>query len=101
MMKWTETDQKKRLACVRDFALQHAGAQMNLAELYLHGHPGENLDFDNAHAELQEIEKELGERLEYEFADMYRSAYMNYAGTLAIETYMRGGWRGRVCTMPS
>lgn len=90
MKKWTEADREKRLACVRDFAWQHAGEQMNLAELHLRKHPGENLDFDAAHAELQEFEKELVEKVEYDFADKYRSAYLSYAGTLAMETYMRG-----------
>ena len=56
MKKWTETDQEKRLAYIRGFAWQHAGEQMNIAEIYLRWHPGENEEYDSALASLNEIE---------------------------------------------
>ena len=90
MEKWTETDQEKRLAYIRDFAWQHAGEQMNIAETYLRKHPGENDAFDIALASLHEIEAEMEKRLECRFSDDCRSAYMNYAGSIAMEVYMRG-----------
>ena len=46
MKKWTESDQEKRLAYIRDFAWQHAGEQMNIAEIYLRRHLGENDEYD-------------------------------------------------------
>ena len=90
MKKWTDHDLEKRLAYIRDFAWQHAGEQLNIAEIYLRRHSGENEAFDNAHSELMEIESSLDEKLEYGFAERCRSAYMSYAGTLAMETYLRG-----------
>ena len=90
MKKWTETDQEKRLEYIRDFAWQHAGEQMNIAELYLRRHPGENEEYDSALALLHEIETGMEKKLDSRFADDCRSAYMNYAGAIAMEVYMRG-----------
>lgn len=90
MKKWTETDQEKRLAYIREFAWQHAGEQMNIAEIYMRRHPGENEEYDSALASLHEIETEIEKKLDYRFADDCRSAYMSYAGSIAMEVYMRG-----------
>ena len=65
--KWTETDQEKRLAYIRDFAWQHAGEQMNIAEIYLQRHPGENEEYDSSLASLHEIETEMEKRLEIRY----------------------------------
>ena len=90
MKKWTETDQEKRLAYIRDFAWQHAGEQMNIAVLYLRRHPRENDEYDSALAALSEIEAEMDKKLDCRFADDCKSAYMSYAGSIAMEVYMRG-----------
>ncbi len=80
----------KRLAYIRDFAWQYAGEQMNIAEIYLRRHPGENEEYDSSLSSLHEIEAEMEKRLDCRFADDCRSAYMNYAGSIAMEVYMRG-----------
>ena len=90
MEKWTETDLEKRLAYIKESAWQHAGEQMNIAETYLQKHPGENVVFDSALAALHEIEAEMERKLDFQFADDCRSVYMRYAGTIAMEVYMRG-----------
>ena len=90
MKKGTETDQEKRLAYIQESAWQHAGEQMNTAELYLRRHPGENEEYDSALAALSEIESEMDKKLECRFADDCKSAYMSYAGSIAMEVYMRG-----------
>lgn len=90
MKKWTEHDLEKRLAYIRDCAWQHAGEQMNIAEIYLRKHPGENEEYDSALASLHEIETEMENKLDCKFADDCRSAYMSYAGSIAMEVYMRG-----------
>ena len=90
MKKWTETDQEKRLAYIQESAWQHASEQMKIAEMYLHRHPGENDEYDSALASLNEIETEMEKKLDYRFADDCQSAYMIYAGTIAMEVYMRG-----------
>ena len=90
MKKWTETDQEKRLAYIRDFAWQHAGEQMNIAEIYLQRHPGKNEEYDSSLTSLHEIETEMEKKLDCRFADDCRSAYMSYAGSIAMEVYMRG-----------
>ena len=63
---------------------------MNIAEIYLRQHPGENEDYDSALASLREVEAEMDKKLDCRFADDCRSAYMNYAGSIAMEVYMRG-----------
>lgn len=90
MEKWIETDLEKRLAYIKESAWQHAGEQMNIAEMYLRKHPGENDAFDSALAALHEIEAEMEKKLNFRFADDCRSVYMRYAGTIAMEVYMRG-----------
>ena len=55
MKKWTETDLEKRLAYIKKSAWQHAGEQMNIAEMYLRKHPGENAAFDSAPASLHDM----------------------------------------------
>ena len=90
MEKWIETDLEKRLAYIKESAWQHAGEQMNIAEMYLRKHPGENVVFDSALAGLHEIEAEMEKKLNLRFADDCRSVYMRYAGTIAMEVYMRG-----------
>ena len=87
MEKWTETDLEKRLAYIKESAWQHAGEQMNIAEMYLRKHPGENTAFDSAPASLHGY---MGKKLDFRFADDCRSVYMRYAGTIAMEVYMRG-----------
>ena len=60
---------------------------MNIAEMYLRKHPGENAAFDSAPASLHGY---MGKKLDFRFADDCRSVYMRYAGTIAMEVYMRG-----------
>ena len=60
---------------------------MNIAEMYLRKHPGENAAFDSAPASLHGY---MGKKLDFQFADDCRSVYMRYAGTIAMEVYMRG-----------
>ena len=90
MEKWIETDLEKRLAYIKESAWQHAGEQMNIAETYLRKHPGENDAFDSALAAHHEIEAKMGKKLDFQFAEDCRSVYMRYAGTIAMEVYMRG-----------
>ena len=87
MKKWTETDLEKQLAYIKKSAWQHAGEQMSIAEMYLRKHPGENAAFDSAPALLHGY---MGKKLDFRFADDCRSVYMRYAGTIAMEVYMRG-----------
>ena len=87
MKKWTETDLEKQLAYIKKSAWQHASEQMNIAEMYLRKHPGENAAFDSAPASLHGY---MGKKLDFRFADDCRSVYMRYAGTIAMEVYMRG-----------
>ena len=89
MEKWTETDLEKRLAYIKESAWQHAGEQINIAEMYLRKHPGENDTFDSAPASLHEIKAEMEKKLNLRFADDCRSVYMRNTGTIAMEVYMR------------
>ena len=90
MKKRTETDLEKRLAYIRESAWQHAGEQMNIAEMYLRRHPGENDEYDSSLASLHEIETEMEKNLDSQFADDCRSVYMRYAGLIVMDVYMRG-----------
>ena len=80
----------KRLAYIKESAWQHAGEQMNIVELYLRRHPGENDEYDSALASLHEIKAEMEKKLDSQFADDCRSVYMRYAGLIVMDVYMRG-----------
>ena len=58
--KWTETNLEKQLAYIKKSAWQHAGEQMNIAEMHLRKHPGENAAFDFARHRFMIYGKEAG-----------------------------------------
>ena len=97
MKKWTETDLEKQLAYIKKSACQHAGEQMNIAEMYLRKHPGENAAFDSAPALLHGY---MGKKLDFRFADDCRSVYMRYAGTMIRYNKLRKFQNRRIENSP-
>ncbi len=90
MNHWTEHDVEKRMESIREAAWNMAGEQMNIAELYLRRHPDEHPDFHRALQKVLVTEEKMTEKVDSLFADECQSAYMSFAGTLAMETYLRG-----------